>query len=591
MRKGVLDALRDAGSPAVPLLVAPTGYGKTSAVHYSWREVLREWGRVVHVLPLRALVSDVASKAVKRGVPPDLVSYQAMLKEVRVEVGEEEEEVRLRKSPYMLSPYVAVTYDSYLLSFYVTPVAELSRVYAHRDLGLLAAAGGGVLFDEVHLALATDRLRSPESRASASGDEQQVLLQEESKAFTALVTTIELLKRHLNRRVLAMTATLQRAAVLWLSRELGGRGVPVHLHVCLGRRGLKYFERAAPRVEPQGLDESYSSLYEGYGAVARTKVSKEPVEEEARRALDHSRSILVFCNTVPRAVEVYRALKGRVDAEIRLLHGRMRERRRDEVLGEIKRFLKSGKSFVLVSTQCLEAGVDLDFDTVVTEVAPPGSLIQRAGRAIRDLERRLAQEGGPRAQVVVSLSEESVESASAVYPWEAVEVSVRSLSVGEYFFDWRFAEEEPSFVDLLAQHEAEPRLDKGVENHLKTMLEVRVLAQKKVEYLLRELDQHVEGSLLRDSALIPLAVRGDGYDVVPVSLSFLRRRGRDVLEGEGTKVVAVFENGDMRYVELRRLLESPLSTLYSLKMMVEKGADLVGLLVKEKAYDSEVGLV
>ena len=584
MRRGVLEALRDAKSPALPVLIAPTGYGKTSAVHYSWREVLREWGRVVHVLPLRALVSDVASKAAKRGLPLDLVSYQAMLEEVKVEL--EGREVRVRKSPYMLSPYVAVTYDSYLLSFYVAPVAELTRAHAHRDVGLLAAAGGGVIFDEVHLALATDALGSQ----AGGGGQQEPLREEESKAFTALVTTIELLKRYLSRPVVAMTATLQRAAVSWLSSELERRGIDTHLHVCLGRRGLKYLEGAAPHITPHGLDESYSSLYERYRAVARTLVSKEPVEAEAKKALDNSRTVLVFCNTVPRAVDVYRALKDKIGAEVRLLHGRMGEKHRESAVKEVEKLLEGGKELVLVSTQCLEAGVDLDFDTVVTEVASPGSLVQRAGRAIRDLERRLEQEGGPRVQVVVSINEKSVESAKAVYPGAAVNAAAKALKVGEHFFDWRFAEEEPSFIDLLAQHdEVEPALNKSVENKLKTMLEVRTVSGEDVESLLRKLDEDMEGSLLRDSALIPLVVYDDEVrDVIPVSLDFLERRGGKVLKMENKKAVAVFENGDRRPVELRRLLETPLSTLYSLRRKVE--ADFLGLLVREDAYDPEVGL-
>jgi CRISPR-associated endonuclease/helicase Cas3 len=585
VRRGVLEALRDAKSPALPVLVAPTGYGKTSAVHYSWREVLREWGRVVHVLPLRALVSDVASKAVKRGLPLDLVSYQAMLEEVKVEL--EGRGVRVRKSPYMLSPYVAVTYDSYLLSLYVAPVAELTRAHAHRDVGLLAATGGGVIFDEVHLALATDALGSREE----GGGQQELLREEESKAFTALVTTLELLKQHLGRPAVAMTATLQRAAVSWLSCELERRGIEVHLHVCLGRRGLEYFEKAAPRVAPHGLDESYFSLYERYRAVARTRVSKEPVEVETEKALDHSRTVLVFCNTVPRAVGVYRSLKGKVDAEVRLLHGRMGEKRRESVLDEVGELLGGGKELVLVSTQCLEAGVDLDFDTVVTEVAPPGSLVQRAGRAIRDLERRLEQEGGPRVQVVVSIDEKSVESAKAVYPADAVDAAARALEVGERFFDWRFAEEEPSFVDLLAQHDkVKPALNKSVENSLKTMLEVKTLSGEHVETLLKKLDEDMRGSLLRDSALIPLVVYdGEVRDVIPVSLDFLERKGDEVLKMEDKKAVAVFEDGDRRLVKLQRLLETPLSALYSLRRGVE--ADFLGFLVREDAYDPEVGLV
>jgi CRISPR-associated endonuclease/helicase Cas3 len=90
---------------------------------------------------------------------------------------------------------------------------------------------------------------------------------------------------------------------------------------------------------------------------------------------------LVIVNTVKRAVEVYKALKknDNCPGRISLIHSRFRQIEREERL----KILDETGSRIIVSTQVVEAGVDIDARTLFTELAPWPSMVQRFGRCNR----------------------------------------------------------------------------------------------------------------------------------------------------------------------------------------------------------------
>ncbi len=99
---------------------------------------------------------------------------------------------------------------------------------------------------------------------------------------------------------------------------------------------------------------------------------------------------LVVLNTVERAVGAWKVLrqdKTLKDAstDIRLIHSRFRpaERRawREEFLN--REACGPGTNRIIVSTQVVEAGVDISASLLITELAPWPSLIQRFGRCAR----------------------------------------------------------------------------------------------------------------------------------------------------------------------------------------------------------------
>ncbi len=92
--------------------------------------------------------------------------------------------------------------------------------------------------------------------------------------------------------------------------------------------------------------------------------------------LANRKRVLVVCNTVKRAQELYQILKGVANSS-ELLHGRFILRDREEkekMLGKVQ---------LLVGTQAIEVSLDLDFDTIFTEPASIDALIQRLGRVNR----------------------------------------------------------------------------------------------------------------------------------------------------------------------------------------------------------------
>lgn len=93
-------------------------------------------------------------------------------------------------------------------------------------------------------------------------------------------------------------------------------------------------------------------------------------------------SALVVVNTIDTSRRVYQTLQKRYPDRIKYLSTTLIPVHRRKVINEVKQLLKC-KPVILVSTQTVEAGVDLDFDMGFREIAPWDALIQVAGRVNR----------------------------------------------------------------------------------------------------------------------------------------------------------------------------------------------------------------
>lgn len=99
----------------------------------------------------------------------------------------------------------------------------------------------------------------------------------------------------------------------------------------------------------------------------------------------------VICNTVTRAQEVFAALQDEFSGNVRLVHSRFvapdRARREARLVRELGPTGNRPDRLIVVGTQVLEQSLDVDFDLMVTDLAPADLLLQRAGRLHRHVRQ------------------------------------------------------------------------------------------------------------------------------------------------------------------------------------------------------------
>ncbi len=104
--------------------------------------------------------------------------------------------------------------------------------------------------------------------------------------------------------------------------------------------------------------------------------------------------VAVICSTVNRAQAVYQALQAYFPPEeLGLFHGRFLFRDRERIEQDCLRRFGKGEGerpqrFVLVATQVIEQSLDVDFDLMITDLAPIDLLLQRSGRLHRHTRDR-----------------------------------------------------------------------------------------------------------------------------------------------------------------------------------------------------------
>ncbi len=144
--------------------------------------------------------------------------------------------------------------------------------------------------------------------------------------------------------------------------------------------------RDSARLNVVDIVTEPARLYEG---MRRSTVDwkRFPTLEAMADALSAEHQVMAIVNTTADARNLALLVRDRVPEGTYHLSTRMYPRHRRTVMAEVRARLVSGLPVRLVSTQLVEAGVDLDFPTVFRAMAPADNLSQARGRCNREGRR------------------------------------------------------------------------------------------------------------------------------------------------------------------------------------------------------------
>jgi len=335
-------------------LAAPTGIGKTfTALSFALglRSQLSGQPQIITALPFINIIEQTISEYEKVLGDQDVIikghfQFADIVKENKKENGEKDGEDNYSQKRMELKTWQA---DIIVTSF----VQLLQTMIANKNKWLLKFnhfAGSIIIMDEV----------------------QNIKLEQ----VPLIGATIYFISKYLNTRFILMTATKP------LIFELADR-------IILNERGISISDNV------KNLLPDSAEIYKQFH---RTKIvpllndeimdTDSFVKEVKKQAI--GKSCIIVCNKVARSIEVFKALQtqqkelAREEDDFYYLSTNILPIQRLEIIENIKKAIDKNKNPILVATQVVEAGVDLDFKIGFRDLGPIDSIVQVAGRINRN---------------------------------------------------------------------------------------------------------------------------------------------------------------------------------------------------------------
>jgi CRISPR-associated endonuclease/helicase Cas3 len=427
-RRDLQDAAVEIGTqftqPGIVVVEAPMGEGKTEAAMFmadAWNAVLEQRG-IYFALPTQATSNQMFGRVLQflenrfeEGVVPvQLLHGKTMFSdeakklkrnfreqlELKLRYGHAEIKSELETLEHAEEPQVERIYDDAKYAHdECTPAIVAAEWFTYKKRGLLAPFGVGTI-DQALLSV----LQTKHIFVRLFGLSHKTIIIDEVHAYDAYMST-------LLERMLEWLAALGSPVVL-LSATLPKkrRNALVRAY----RRGL-----GVESNNPDAANDIYPRITWTNGSKVtvrnletsnqnkkslRIEQTGSDFVNDLKKSLVSGGCAAIICNTVDRAQELYRELEGDEffkgsasdgGPKLDLLHARFRYRdRQTREQRCLMRFGKPGPAgeeskrpnlAVLISTQIIEQSLDLDFDLMITELAPADLILQRAGRLHRHL--------------------------------------------------------------------------------------------------------------------------------------------------------------------------------------------------------------
>lgn len=248
------------------------------------------------------------------------------------------------------------------------------------------------------------------------------------------------LSKFLDARIILMTATKPKVFELANEKILIQEG-----------------EFARP-LELLGSDEDVAKVFQSFNRTALKPLIKNSIQNQDEFIEDYfsfhwreNLSCLIVVNTVKLSIDVYQSIKNYFDEQgiknpLYYLSTNVVPAGRQALIEAIKEDVKKakiGKSLkpLLISTQCVEAGVDLDFDMAFRDLSPIDSIIQVAGRVNREYNKEFIGsvfiiDFGKCSNIYGPMTEDTARNAIEYFTKEKQEIAEKDyLDLVSYYYN------------------------------------------------------------------------------------------------------------------------------------------------------------
>lgn len=124
--------------------------------------------------------------------------------------------------------------------------------------------------------------------------------------------------------------------------------------------------------------------YEVFNRYKLKILGKFTVKTITQEIIACNKSTLIIVNTIKDSRDIFEILMNQYD-NVYLINGDFHANHRRKILKEVKdKLLNKSLKTILITTQVIEAGVDIDFPVVFRDVAPLPHIIQAGGRCNRE---------------------------------------------------------------------------------------------------------------------------------------------------------------------------------------------------------------